>query len=467
MDSCSRDQMNNLGRKFVLFFMLSISVKSAVSAEEITDTQKYKSMSEAAIADVDNANNYIKEIIAIQKKLNEALKIKNVEERLFRFDELNAERYKIPGVQLIVSIESENGEQLDLLYDTKKRRNVIDNKKIQDAIIRTKILLEKKLLTCFSPQSENLSESSQCQNLLEHTCNNSYFGFEGSKGYYLSLNTNLKIIKTNFDKVEELLNINDIPNLKYFTTQSSLLNLQLCKTAASQGRPHAPGAFLEIDLNQRWLDILATKNPIERDQILSHCVEALPSQEEIDQLKALPSQFKKFNPIDSLNSIYTDRRSSCKLGIELLCSGVNFIKNTAIMSYVSQSCEIRDVTSEDVNTDIQLWKQTGSTQASLLRHSEIVDDIQACTILKDAGYLWDYVRPVADANFCKKEKMKKPNLTYSECPIVGNSQSNIFHVPGGASYNKMLIKNASGKDNRVCFSSQEDAIAAGYRPAKR
>lgn len=54
----------------------------------------------------------------------------------------------------------------------------------------------------------------------------------------------------------------------------------------------------------------------------------------------------------------------------------------------------------------------------------------------------------------------------SDCPIVGNIESKIFHVSGGKSYAKMLVQN-KGSDNRKCFKTEEEASAAGYRKAKR
>lgn len=53
-----------------------------------------------------------------------------------------------------------------------------------------------------------------------------------------------------------------------------------------------------------------------------------------------------------------------------------------------------------------------------------------------------------------------------ECPVVGNTQSTIYHVPGGQFYGQMLKKNENG-DNRKCFQSEQEAIKEGYRKSKR
>jgi hypothetical protein len=56
--------------------------------------------------------------------------------------------------------------------------------------------------------------------------------------------------------------------------------------------------------------------------------------------------------------------------------------------------------------------------------------------------------------------------TPEECPVIGNTNSKIYHMAGGQSYAKMLRKNKNG-DNRDCFQTEELATAAGYRKSKR
>lgn len=47
----------------------------------------------------------------------------------------------------------------------------------------------------------------------------------------------------------------------------------------------------------------------------------------------------------------------------------------------------------------------------------------------------------------------------ANAPIKGNSDSGIYHVPGGRSYSRTVPEE--------CFATREDAEAAGYRAAKR
>lgn len=58
------------------------------------------------------------------------------------------------------------------------------------------------------------------------------------------------------------------------------------------------------------------------------------------------------------------------------------------------------------------------------------------------------------------------SYTPKECPVVGNTKSYIYHVPGGSFYSMMLQKNKKG-DNRKCFFSESEAIQNGFRKSKR
>lgn len=54
-----------------------------------------------------------------------------------------------------------------------------------------------------------------------------------------------------------------------------------------------------------------------------------------------------------------------------------------------------------------------------------------------------------------------------ECPVVGNTKSQIYHLPGTSHYREMLIVNGDGRDNRLCFADEFAAQEAGYRKTKR
>jgi len=50
----------------------------------------------------------------------------------------------------------------------------------------------------------------------------------------------------------------------------------------------------------------------------------------------------------------------------------------------------------------------------------------------------------------------------SDCPVIGNMKSGIYHVPGGLYYTQLQFNL-----NAVCFKSEEDAIKRGFRRSMR
>ena len=50
----------------------------------------------------------------------------------------------------------------------------------------------------------------------------------------------------------------------------------------------------------------------------------------------------------------------------------------------------------------------------------------------------------------------------NDCPVIGNSKSGIYHVPGGQYYEQMRFNMSV-----VCFRSEDDAIKQGYRRSMR
>lgn len=52
-----------------------------------------------------------------------------------------------------------------------------------------------------------------------------------------------------------------------------------------------------------------------------------------------------------------------------------------------------------------------------------------------------------------------------ECPVVGNTDSYKFHMPGQRHYAKMLRKNKKG-DNRKCFNTEKEAEIANFVKSK-
>ena len=78
---------------------------------------------------------------------------------------------------------------------------------------------------------------------------------------------------------------------------------------------------------------------------------------------------------------------------------------------------------------------------------------------------------VLSASSVACEQTERPGtgqyFTENECPVVGNSDTHIYHLPGDRNYGQMLEENKDRKkDNRVCSKSRVEAEKAGYRRSR-
>ena len=51
---------------------------------------------------------------------------------------------------------------------------------------------------------------------------------------------------------------------------------------------------------------------------------------------------------------------------------------------------------------------------------------------------------------------------FSDCPVIGNMKSGVYHVPGGQYYAQMQFS-----ESAICFKSEDDASKQGYRRSMR
>lgn len=73
----------------------------------------------------------------------------------------------------------------------------------------------------------------------------------------------------------------------------------------------------------------------------------------------------------------------------------------------------------------------------------------------------------ADMIGIKLAKSKKLTYLMRDCPVVGNTESGIYHMPGQTHYQRMLVVNKCAvkgkcKDNRRCFESEAEALSTDY-----
>lgn len=98
-----------------------------------------------------------------------------------------------------------------------------------------------------------------------------------------------------------------------------------------------------------------------------------------------------------------------------------------------------------------------------VKYNEIFKELEAKAREKHIG-LWNNNNPDSENSkeIVVNEKINQKYVADTkEGVIKGNRNSRIYHMPGQRSYNKISKKNV------VYFKTEEEAKAAGYRPAKR
>lgn len=98
-----------------------------------------------------------------------------------------------------------------------------------------------------------------------------------------------------------------------------------------------------------------------------------------------------------------------------------------------------------------------------VKYNEIFKELEATAREKHIG-LWNNNNPDSENSkeIVVNEKINQKYVADTkEGVIKGNRNSRIYHTPGQRSYNKI------SKRNVVYFKTEEEAKAAGYRPAKR
>lgn len=106
-----------------------------------------------------------------------------------------------------------------------------------------------------------------------------------------------------------------------------------------------------------------------------------------------------------------------------------------------------------------------SSYAPDVKYQDIFKELEIPA--REQGWgLWGYEEPIetpaqtSEKIVLNKDISQEYIADTTQGKIKGNKKSKIYHVPGGASYNRISVKNV------VYFNSEADARAAGYRKAK-
>ena len=102
------------------------------------------------------------------------------------------------------------------------------------------------------------------------------------------------------------------------------------------------------------------------------------------------------------------REKRCAEAIRELCQNTYLLSGRAILAYPTKGCKVREVTAEDVDSDVKEMAEFGLTQADQLNHAQLKETLSSCQMADSRGFAWRFVQPsTTDCAGKKPEKKSK------------------------------------------------------------
>lgn len=273
-------------------------------------------------------------------------------------------------------------------------------KKIEEILNET-ISNFKDTLDCFGQESSYLKLKA-CENF-KQMCGN--YGSDNGNMYYYELTKELTLKKVDVSENDADLYYKE-DDLNYKGANTVLKDkYQFCRLLSLTSSPFSPASIRKEEDGMDFLfikDFWGTVLP-EPSIFQKTCFDAKPSEQRVKRLIELKSQFPDYWTIKRYHDDYMQWWPACREAATDLCKNTYAIKGQIILAYPTVACKNREVTREDVENDIRLM----GSNADKLKHSMLLDEIDACQKAHDSGLFWRYEEPTLSNN-CKKEVPQIP-----------------------------------------------------------
>lgn len=153
----------------------------------------------------------------------------------------------------------------------------------------------------------------------------------------------------------------------------------------------------------KWLDSFAELKSFRNEDFERICPK---NPNEISENLTKIETSKRISDYDKKNTLKRVKAGIqiCTAYVKERCENVRHVDETdLIYSYQTKGCELREVTTDDVEKDIEKFKSYGSTDADLKSHGSITNILKFCKIAKDKDYRWTYQVPKIDKSECLKK----------------------------------------------------------------
>ncbi len=282
------------------------------------------------------------------------------------------------------------------LSKIKEHQKHINNAEVITAIDQVQNKFNIRADTCV--KDTTYIKSPVCDEHKYYCQHDSLFGVENMRLYVDRITPNYEIERFFINRVDEYV----YGSFDNFQKSANTVRFQIlfCGLLSTTTITMSPADINAVRVNSEILNL--KPYVYSGEQFKDDCIEKKPSEIIVANMQSLLSHYPNNFSLKLDNDRYNTWIRNCSAIVRDYCTNTYIIRNTAILSYPTVGCEVRDVTETDIKSDMLLF----STDAEKLNHSTLLDTIDLCQKAYEDGYRWGYIKP-AVPSACKKVKRKK------------------------------------------------------------
>ena len=253
-------------------------------------------------------------------------------------------------------------------------------------------------LDCF--EQKTYSGSKSCEDFTK-SCGN--YGSDNGDMYYYELTNELELKKIDVSEIDTNLFERSYKPLK---GEDTFLRdtYQFCRLLSLTSSPFSPNSIRkESGIGLHFIEGFYGSVIPYPSIFQKRCIDGKPSEQRVERLLALKFQFPENWTIKKYYDDYEKWQSACEKTAQKICKNTYVIKDQIILTYSTVACKNREVTKEDIESDIRSF----DSNAEKLKHSTLFDEIDLCQKAHDNGFSWLYEEPTP-SDKCKKEAPQTP-----------------------------------------------------------
>lgn len=259
---------------------------------------------------------------------------------------------------------------------------------------------------CFDTKQNIYRDTKTCRERLSQSCGPS-LGSEGGQLYVEELTSEIELNKVpiaNYTEYYTQSGLTGLAEARPPVRELSEYKFNYCRIASRAGARVAPTHVLKkVDTSPAWMQPVRF---VLRDfeTIKSNCLNAWPTYEQQARAMDLATDKRLKYPMKLWLEWMNLRIQNCEKSIWNICQSVYFAKDKAILAYATAGCETREVTAGDVQKDLEEFERLEITEAIRLKHTYLLDIINACQLAYEKGMSWKYEAPTVEKSCIRKKK---------------------------------------------------------------